>query len=432
METLLVDRKIKPTGQANLGLSRNHVWTIEPLRSILFVTLIIELFLVQLPIRTILYTLLPNITKPHPKWTLKRSLFMGLLRHFAFYRMKLNIKSSLINKNALPIIPEKQGATAIWIEPVHRQTGLQGELKTVFDYGGCTTTRIPAYWFGNNHVGKNGRDAKKDEKVILYFHGGGYRELNGSPKCPPTNNLKITLEAAKRSGKIHAPKRALSVEYRLSGEGYTFPSIFADALASWIYLVRQLRFEPRNIIFLGDSAGGNLALALIRYLRDERPLWNELNIPKDSPLADGIILSSPWIDLSASFCNAGPSSSGLRFKDVDYLNLTSLNLASSDLVKGLPVSFIHSPWISPVHLQRGLEEEVFRGFPRALCIYGGLELFADEIKAFNHHYQYAHERCGAGEITLYEESLSVHDYLAYPITFTEDHLRARDLIKKWL
>ncbi|PWN35785.1 alpha/beta-hydrolase [Meira miltonrushii] len=432
MDTLIVDKKIRPAGQANVGLSRDRFWTIQPIRGILFVTLLFELLFVQLPVRTVLYTLLPSITRPHPKWTLKRSLFMSMLRHYAFFRMKLNMKSGLINKNALPAIPEKQGATAVWIEPIHRQTGLKGELKTIFDDGGCTTTRIPGYWFGQNHIGKNGRDARKGEKVILFFHGGGYSQLNGSPSSPPTNNLKITLEAAKRSGKLHAPKRALSVEYRLSSEGYTFPSIFTDALASWIYLVRQLRFEPKNILILGDSAGGNLALALLRYIRDERPLWDELNIPKDSPLADGVILSSPWVDISGSFCNAGPSSSGTLYKDVDYLNLTSLKLASSDLVKGLPVPFIHSPWVSPVNLQRGLDEDVFKGFPRALCIYGGLELFVDEIKAFNHHYQYAHEHLGAGQITVYEEPLSVHDYLAYPITFTEDHIRARDVIKKWL
>lgn len=432
METLIVDKKIKPVGQANVGLSRDRFWTIQPIRGVLFITLLFELLFVQLPIRTILYTLLPRLTRPHPKWTLKRSIFMGMLRHYSFFRMKLNVKSGIINKNALPAIPEKQGATAIWIDPIHRQTGLKGELKTIFEDGGCTTTRIPGYWFGQNHIGKNGRDAKKDEKVILYFHGGGYSQLNGSPNSPPTNNLKITLEAAKRSGKLHAPKRALSVEYRLSSEGYTFPSIFTDALASWIYLVRQLRFEPKNIVFLGDSAGGNLALALLRYIRDERPLWDELNIPKDSPIADGVILSSPWIDISGSFCNAGPSSSGTLYKDVDYLNLTSLKLASSDLVKGLPVPFIHSPWVSPVNLQRGLEEDVFGGFPRALCIYGGLELFVDEIKAFNQHYKYAHEHRGAGEITVYEEPLSVHDYLAYPVAFTEDHNRARDVIKKWL
>lgn len=432
MDNLIVDRKIKPVGKSNLGLSRDRIWTIEPIRSILFFTLLLETFFVQLPIRTILYVLLPKYTKPQPKWTLKRSIFIGLLKHFGFFRLRLNVKSSIIRKNALPTIKEKEGATAIWIEPIHRQTGLTGEMKDLFDQGGCTTTRIPGYWFGENHIGKNGREAKKDEKAILFFHGGGYRELNGTPNCPPTNNLKITLEASKRSGKVHAPKRALSVEYRLSSEGNTFPSIFADALASWIYLVRQLRFEPRNILFLGDSAGGNLALALLKYIRDERPLWNELNVPIDSPLADGVILCSPWIDISASFCNAGPSSSGTLFKDFDYLNLTSLNYASLDLVKGLPIPFIHSTWISSINLQRGLEENVFKGFPRALCIYGGLELFVDEIKAFNNHYQYANEHCGAGKITVYEEPLAIHDYLAYPISFTEDQIKAREVIRKWL
>jgi acetyl esterase/lipase len=181
--------------------------------------------------------------------------------------------------------------------------------------------------------------------------------------------LKVALAGAAKARKPNAPSRALAVDYRLTGEA-TFPAILADALASWIYLVRIQRFEPKNIVFLGDSAGGNLALALLRYIRDERPLWDELGLDRDSPIGDSVILSSPWIDVSGSFFTAGPSSSGSRFAGIDYLTKGGLEKAGLHLVRGLPVSALHSKWISPVTTERDLEDDLFDGFPRALLFYG--------------------------------------------------------------
>ncbi|KAJ9091609.1 hypothetical protein QFC21_007149 [Naganishia friedmannii] len=58
-----------------------------------------------------------------------------------------------------------------------------------------------------------------------------------------------------------------SVNYRKSLSVDTaFPACLLDALAGYLFLTRDLGFEPSNIILMGDSAGGNLALALARYL----------------------------------------------------------------------------------------------------------------------------------------------------------------------
>lgn len=367
---MIVSHKIKPVRLSDQDRREPGLLRRQPFRGLLFVTLLIETLLIQLPLRSILYALLPGWTKPDARWSFKRSLLVGMLKHFAYHRVRIGVLAVSVNKGTLPRVPAKYGVTAVWVQPVHRQTGLTGEMKHLFDAGGCTTKRTPAYWYGENHIGQHGRDAKLGEKVVLFFHGGGYRELNASPTCPTTNNLRIVLDAAVKSGKASAPKRALAVEYRLTTDGATFPDIFADALASWIYLVRELRFEPKNIVIVGDSAGGNLALALLRYLRDERPMWKELGLPMDSPIADGVILSSPWIDVSGSFMSAGPSSSGSRFSHLDYLAESALSLGRRDLVKGLPVTALHSKWISPVTTDRSIDERLFDGFPRGLCFFG--------------------------------------------------------------
>ena len=67
--------------------------------------------------------------------------------------------------------------------------------------------------------------------------------------------------------------RILSVDYRVSAMGSPgnantknpYPSALLDALAGYSYLIKTLGFTSQNITIAGDSAGGNLALALARY-----------------------------------------------------------------------------------------------------------------------------------------------------------------------
>ena len=66
-----------------------------------------------------------------------------------------------------------------------------------------------------------------------------------------------------------------SVEYRLSSthplpEENPFPAALLDALAGYVHLVDVMGYDPANVIVAGDSAGGNIALALARYLVEIR------------------------------------------------------------------------------------------------------------------------------------------------------------------
>lgn len=280
----------------------------------------------------------------------------------------MHIRSNYLDKQILPSISSKSNATPVWIQPVNRQTGLEGDLKYYFDAGACITTRVLAYWYGKNHAGDGGRRASEGEKVILFFHGGGYWEQSAQPNNPTINNLNLILKGCAKSPNKSAPKKALAVEYRLTDEA-TFPAIIADALAGWMQLV-QLGYLPKNIVIAGDSAGGNLTLALTRYIRDYRPLHDDLKIPYEDPIADGIILLSPWVDVSLSYFESGPSSSSRRNAKTDFLVESSLIRARNALVKGLPIPAVSSRWLSCLCTTRELENDLFDDFPRAL-VFGG-------------------------------------------------------------
>lgn len=61
-----------------------------------------------------------------------------------------------------------------------------------------------------------------------------------------------------------------AVNYRLAPET-KFPGALYDAVQSYLYLIdpnEKHQLNPKNIMVMGDSAGGGLCLAMMLYLRD--------------------------------------------------------------------------------------------------------------------------------------------------------------------
>ncbi|WP_454817823.1 alpha/beta hydrolase [Labrys neptuniae] len=114
------------------------------------------------------------------------------------------------------------------------------------------------------------------EKVLLYFHGGGY--CSGSIE----SHRRLVTEAGRA-----ARMRTLAIGYRRAPE-HPFPAQHQDALAAWRFLRRQ-GIAAEHIVVGGDSAGGNLTLALIACLR-----------AAGDPLPRCAWLISPWTDLTMS------------------------------------------------------------------------------------------------------------------------------------
>ena len=112
--------------------------------------------------------------------------------------------------------------------------------------------------------------------VILHCHGGGYS--TGSSLYARTLTSKL---AASTSMDV------LCFDYRLAPE-HPYPAATEDAMKVWNYLM-LLGYGARDIILTGDSAGGNLALALTLKLKEEGRL-----------LPRGLVLMSPWTDLTSS------------------------------------------------------------------------------------------------------------------------------------
>jgi acetyl esterase/lipase len=116
------------------------------------------------------------------------------------------------------------------------------------------------------------------ECTVVYFHGGGY--VSGSP---PDRYLPLAGAVA-----LAAHARVHVVDYRLAPE-YRFPAAFDDCLAAYRWTVRHGGTDPQRVAVLGDSAGGNLAVAVTVAARDET-----------LPLPACVAVISPFADLTFS------------------------------------------------------------------------------------------------------------------------------------
>lgn len=182
---------------------------------------------------------------------------------------------------------------------------------------------------------------------------------------------------------------------------HPFPTALVDAIAGYNYLVNDMGYVPENIIIEGDSAGANLALALTRYLVENK-------FP-DLPPPGRLLLICPWSDLSLSHIKPGSSALPAINGDVlaptehgpgtayysirSYLGPDNLSTASSD------------PYISPSSLD--LPKPSFKNFPKTLMIVGGAELQFDMMQTLRKRMT---EDMG-DHLEYYEVPDAIHDFI---------------------
>jgi acetyl esterase/lipase len=214
-------------------------------------------------------------------------------------------------------------------------------------------------------------------------------------------------------------KRVFAPEYRLAsaepfGDANPFPAALLDALAGYLYLVNGVGFSPTDIILEGDSAGGNLAYALTRYLGEYRGIFG-LPAPPGA-----LLLLSPWADVSESHQNIpGGSASTLIQSDTlgDPAEVLNYSLRALTGPHGLEAAQIN-PYFSPASLHPDLVVD-FKRFPRTFLVAGGAEVLLDQLRTLRDRMiKEMGEGNGLseeeGKVRYYEPPDAVHDYLVFP------------------
>lgn len=112
-------------------------------------------------------------------------------------------------------------------------------------------------------------------KLIFQIHGGAY----------VIGMIDSYRNQAVKFSRLVDDAAVLNIDYRIAPE-YVYPAALEDAEMAWNWIL-QNGWKPENVIVVGDSAGGNLTLALCLKLRDE-----------GRSLPGKIVCMSPWADLA--------------------------------------------------------------------------------------------------------------------------------------
>lgn len=248
-------------------------------------------------------------------------IFTGLLRIASGYRSKSAAHTSS--------------------ESAVRKSRAFTRLMTLPQWPG--TRSIPAAIPNVNATWHVGKKIRQDTRMI-YFHGGAYTA--GSSHT----HRHFTSMLAKMSG---IP--VLSVDYRRAPE-HPFPAAFDDAIRAYHWAKQNGPNTQRaadHIIIAGDSAGGGLSAAIAMQLRDAKSLGD-----------DGLVLLSPWMDLT---CSSGADQ---RIGHLDAMLNVEHAKIMADLYAG--THDLTDPRLSPLYGE-------FAGLPPIFVSIGGREIVLDEV-----------------------------------------------------
>lgn len=354
----------------------------QPYKTIYLLGLFIITLFIRLPWWFVYYSWRPN--RPRKSWTLRRAVMVQVLRQVT----KLPLKFGVVDKRDLTFeVPQKEleslNARFVWV-PELEEEDIVGVVAEHAARAGVRSIAIPAYWIlkkGSKWSPEYER-AREDEKVMLYFHGGGFVAGTAYPSHPtaaiPNSSLKYSTSLS----------RVLSVDYRLSSgqprPENPFPCAVIDAIAAYKHLVHEMGFVPQNITVGGESAGGNIALAVTRYVIESR-------LPHLPP-PGGLIAASPVTDFS--FSRADPNSSHYLNASSDIFDLppdTHPSFVGQDAFRAYlgemdPEETKYNLYLSPTSKfvtpsSVGGDAQLFSGFPRSYIIGGGAEHLFDDIAA---------------------------------------------------
>lgn len=177
------------------------------------------------------------------------------------------------------------------------------------------------------------------QRLIIYFHGGGY--VSGSPQ----SHRPLVARLCKAAGAV-----ALMFDYRLGPE-FPFPAGLRDAVDGYRFLIGR-GFSPDSLVLAGDGAGGGLAFATLMAIRNAQ-----------LPMPAACVALSPWADMTLSGWSMLQNA-----KSDAVLSWELLFVSARNYLKGANPS---DPYASPVFGN-------LRDFPPIMVHAGSHELLRDD------------------------------------------------------
>lgn len=264
---------------------------------------------------------------------------------------RLNSCTRLLAATANRMSPSLQSQVFKWMLKVSNFRTIV-EKKTFTHISGSQKEFVPrrmkqSYLINHQNINANEvltfeRKDRVSNKHILFFHGGAYI-FGASP-----NHWKLAEKIVKKSY-----CRMTLVDYPLA-PAHDYKETFRMVHKAYEMLVDQ--YAGDDLVLMGDSAGGGLALAFAQ----------KLILEKHKRLPAKIVLLSPWLDLSMS----NPKIKNLESSDY-ILTVNMLRNAGRKYSNGEDQTHY---LLSPINGQ-------LKDIPKTIVFYGTEELFyADCIR----------------------------------------------------
>lgn len=332
----------------------------QPLKT-LWLIFAITVTALRLPILFIYFA--PKALRQHYTWTYRQAVCNELLKTY-FYHISITEFAERLTLN-----PGNEGGRFITIAPIGREM-CRGVLKDTR----ISPSIIGGTWFPQAFNSTDDRG----KTIILHFHGGAFVIGDGR---------QASMGAGARLLVKHMSVKFFAPQFRLSSNPSSpFPASLQDALAAYKYLLDQ-NIRSSQIILSGDSGGGNLAIALLRYLTDFHGLL---------PDPAGVLLWSPWVDLEAGLYHK--SMNARRNAKTDYVPSLLLRWGAK-MYPSMETQVDH-PYLSPLH-------HPFHSRIPIFIHVGGLEVLRDDTVMFVEKMR----AIPSNSVVLHEEPFVPHDIL---------------------
>lgn len=207
--------------------------------------------------------LIPSALRQHPKWSFRQALTVRLLKTLSYHGTVTEMRTPL------SLIPGADKECFVTVHPTKPE-----RYVDVLNDRQAKPEKLGGTWYPRAF------EVGDQQDVVLHFHGGAF--VLGTGRADDAGF------SAKMFHK-HSNATTFMPQYRLSSNpGGKFPAALQDAVSAYQHLL-DAGVPPSRIIVSGDSAGANLALALLRYISDHEDLF---------PSPTAAWLWSPWVDIT--------------------------------------------------------------------------------------------------------------------------------------
>ncbi|KAK2595107.1 hypothetical protein QQS21_007192 [Conoideocrella luteorostrata] len=331
----------------------SSLFAAQPLKAIFIV-----IFFAKLPIELtfVAFKYLFKPLRPQPAWSWSRCLLVYITKLsfqlFAGARLQRAVYNEPASAKERYAQIEKPAASVV--------AAIPGALDIV------KPSPQEAVWFPSPPP-KPSDPAGEKRRIFLYFPGGAYVVAFG--------HKSIGHDVHRVFEKHLKATRTVWAQYRLSdgSEGLRFPAALQDAVTFYSYVL-SLGFKAHDIILTGDSAGGNLVLALIRYLESIQDKGQALPLPRSA------MIFSPWVSISE---NAGGDYSKSLNSQSDLLWSPLLQWGADCYRPQGQLSREVEAYISPLHHPFKLSIPLAIQDGALEAFHANIKEFAQEMKALN-------------------------------------------------